>query len=236
MQILPPGISFTTYARDVTYLEARLLAYATTKAFAGPVTSLVHRGEDLRRRDGDTRRTLTHAQAAADVADAEIDDALTVLHADLHSEVVGDRKSETFKRVFPAALSDTIKYALETQLEVLEDVIKHLKDVAVSEALRDKHLGRLEELLAKGNAAQRVLDEAEEQRFQLSRALRRFKTDANAVRAAVHGSLVAIGPWGSRNRFWADRYFRKYTKKQLKTVVDEGEATEVDDESESDES
>ncbi len=105
-----------------------------------------------------------------------------------------------------------------------------------STALRDKHLGRLEELLAKGNAAQRVLDEAEEQRFQLSRALRRFKTDANAVRAAVHGSLVAIGPWGSRNRFWADRYFRKYTKKQLKTVVDEGEATEVDDESESDES
>jgi len=192
---------------DLVYHEAALLADDEAKHLAPPVTKALDEFNSILQLDLDTRRNDLKASAQASIADAHLNDALRQLHSATLFLVRQDRKREEFKTLFSQSIDKVIQYALKRQIEVAAAIVDKLGLKMYADDFKTPHVGPLQTLIGKGKTILDVVRTAALARTEARLDIRAWKEDANAIRLANYGELVAIAGRTDRKRDWADAFF-----------------------------
>lgn len=200
------ALSFDSCVTDLHFLEASLLAEPSTEGLAQIVTEMIDRGHMIRMTALESERGRVRAQAKARRADFHLDSAIAGYEREVRVEIP-DVRSEAYKGVFDNTVRQLTRFALRTQLGVSKKLRTALELSKLSSSLKTKWQTQLLSLEAAGGAALEVLDDAELEVFKGQRAVREFKTDADAIRGTVYGTLMATAPSHVAARDWAESFF-----------------------------
>lgn len=214
MRVLEKGQSHFVYWEDLVYLEAALLAVATTGELAALVTAVLAAFPEVLQSDLDSRRALVVAEAVVAVADAGLDEGLRDVHADTLHDARQDRTAPTVKTLYPENIARTVKHALARQVEVAEVLVGKLVLSLFSEEFRNRARGRLVGLIETGKAALSGRREAVGKRAQVRLTIDEWKEEANAIRLSVYAGLIELGTQQKKAsaKDFADSFFRSYAR------------------------
>ena len=218
--------SFETCVTDLYFLEASLLAEPSTEGLAAVVTEMINQGHALRMAGFEAERGRVRAQAKSRRSDFHLDAGITSMETEVRVEVP-DTSSDTYKSVFTGSVRQLTRFALRTQLDVSKKLRTVLKLAKLSDELKTKWDARLLSLEAAGKTALENAEAAELEVVKGQYGMRDFKTDADATRYVVYGTLMANAPANTNARDWAESFFYVYdarTKAQEEAVADAGPA------------
>lgn len=207
MRRIDPSRSILVFWADLTYHEAALLADDEAKHLAPPVSKALDDFTVILNLDLDTRRAVLKTTAKSGVVDIHIDGRIRKLHSAALFLVNQVRKQPEFKSLFSETINKVVRYALKRQVEVAEKLIETLGMKMYSDEFRMAHLPDLQTLVAAGKTVLGEVRAAEMSRTEARLDIRAWKDDANALRLANYGELVANGAKTGRTRDWADAFF-----------------------------
>jgi hypothetical protein len=200
------SLSFESCLTDLHFLEASLLAEPTTEGLAMVVTETIDHGHALRLAALEAERGRVRAQARARRSDFQLDTGIGGLDREIRVEVPDD-SSDTYNRIFTASVRHLTRFALRTQLDVSKKLRMALEASKLSDALKTKWRTQLLSLEAAGQTAVEAVEAADFVVFKGQGAVRDFKSDADAIRYTVYGTLMASAPAHVMARDWAESFF-----------------------------
>jgi len=192
---------------DLTFHEAALLAEEDAKHLVPVVTQSIEDFYKILKLDLDTRRAILQASAQASIADINLDGGIRGLYNAALFLAGQDRKRAEFSTLFSGPISAVIRYALKRQLEVAEEIVQKLGLKIYTDEFRSPHLAKLSALITKGKSIVAAKRTAEFNRTEARLDIRAWKDDANAVRLANYGELLAIAAKTGRGKDWAEAFF-----------------------------
>jgi len=207
MRRLDPSRAVLFFWADLVFHEAALLADDEAKHLAVPVANLLTEFESVFKLDLDTRRALLQNSARASVADSNLDTAIRALHNAALFLVGQDRTKAEFKTLFSSPISKVVSYALKRQVEVADKLVENLGLKLYTDAFKSPHLNQLQTLISKGKTILASIRSAALSRTEARLDIRAWKDDANAIRLANYGELLAIAAKTGRKKDWAEAFF-----------------------------
>lgn len=207
MRRIDPSRSTLVFWADLTFHEAALLADDEAKHLAVPVTQVLHEFETVLKLDLDTRREVLKTSARASIADTNIDLGIRSFHSAALFLVKQDRSRSEFTTLFSESIGRVVRFALKRQVEVAEQLVQKLGLKLYSDEFRTIHAAALQPLIDAGKNVLGAVRTASISRLEARLDIRAWKDNANAVRLANHGELLAMAAKTGRKKDWAEAFF-----------------------------
>ncbi|HRI68310.1 MAG TPA: hypothetical protein PK156_28970 [Polyangium sp.] len=192
---------------DLVFHEAALLAEPEVQHLAPPVTHVLTQFESILKLDLDSRRDVLKTFARASIADKNLDGGIRDLHAATLFLVKQDRTRDEFKSLFSEHIGQVVRFALKRQVEVAEDLVQKLGMKLYGDEFKTPHTTALQSLIDVGKSALGAARNATLGRTEARLEIRAWKDNANAVRLANHGELLAWAAKKGYKKDWAEAFF-----------------------------
>lgn len=207
MRRLDPSRAILVFWADLTFHEAALLADNEAKHLAAPVTQVLTEFETVFKLDLDSRREVLKTAAQASIADNNLDGGIRGLHSGALFLVKQDRSRDEFKTLFKDNIGRVVRFALKRQVEVAEDLVQKLGMKMYADEFKTPHVAALQGLIDAGKNVLGAVRAASIGRTEARLDIRAWKDNANAVRLANHGELLALAAKAGRKKDWAEAFF-----------------------------
>jgi hypothetical protein len=217
MKLLPLSGSLETFSDDLIYLEAALAANALTIDYARLVQTKLESWDPISRTSRDANREITRTNAVLAVRNAQLDETTRQLGGAVLVDANQDRKSTLFRRFFPVAPSELIRWGFQEQLNQTKNVI--LPELAKLPA-SSKARAFLEPLTTLATAGAEALQRRLEvwgAKSSVRLDVEEWKRGANALRTTVYAELLKLGAANGYTRAWADSFFRTGSSEETTT-------------------
>ncbi|MBK9263297.1 MAG: hypothetical protein IPM54_26275 [Polyangiaceae bacterium] len=229
MRRIDPSRAVLVFWSDLVFHEAALLADDEAKHLAAPVSQALDEFNTILKIDLDTRRGELKASARASIADAHLNDALRKLHNATLFLVGQDRKQPQFKTLFSESIDKVIRFALKRQIEVAADIVGKLALKLYTDDFKTTHVGLLQPLIDHGKTIVQEVRGAALARTEARLDVRAWKDNANAIRLANYGELVAIAGRTGRKKDWADAFFLSNKTAPVDDTDEQGDEDDPDE-------
>lgn len=200
---------------DARQTRSMLMASKIHVALTKPIDRLLDRWTALDALQRDAADAVTDAHALVAWLDVRLDGATRRLVGQLLADAGNNRDHRIFTAFFPEAPSETIRLALESQLDASGHFPAAAEEVGASKAV----LAVLKEIAAievEGRAALKKREDAVLAAASVSLKVDTWRDDANGVRRGVETALDDHANKSGLNREYASRFFatpRASTKK-----------------------
>jgi hypothetical protein len=217
MKLLPLSGSLEIYADELTFTDAALSANPLTVDLAGAVRTKIESWDPMFKASRDSTREITRSNAVVAVRNAQIDETTRLMGGALLVDANQDRKSTLFRRIFPVAPSELIRWGFLEQLNQTRNVILPELTKLPATAKARAFLEPLTALATAGTEALQRRLEVWGAKSSVRLDVEEWKRGANALRTTVYAELLKLGAANGYTRAWADSFFRTGSSEETTT-------------------
>lgn len=206
MRLYAPNDGLDSMRSDVRQTRAMLKASKVHLSLAKPIDKVLDRWDALDALQRAASDAVTDANALVAWLDLSLDGATRRSVGQLLADTGNNRDHRVFKAFFPEAPGETIRQALESQLDASRHFAAAAEEVGASKAV----LAVLKEIAgidADGRAALKAREEAVLAAARASLKVATWRDDANAVRRGVETALDDHANKSGLSRDYASRFF-----------------------------
>jgi hypothetical protein len=201
--------SLLVFADELEYTEAALLAEPATAELAPPVTLKLGQWDGVFSAWRSARREITRSNAVVAVVNAMLDEVTKLFGGEALVEAKQDRKSPLFRRFFPVAPSELIRWGFRDQVDATKNmIIVELRKLAEGNRLR-AYIEPMTSLVTSATNAIERRSVVWGERSGVGLTTEDYKRGVNALRTTTYAELLKIAAANGWSKAWADSFFRK---------------------------
>ena len=209
MRQIPMSSSLLTFLDDLEFTEAALSADPMTAHLAPPFAEEIHDWNAVFQKERAARRSVTRAQAAVVVRDAQLDFLTSRFGGAVLLEANQNRRGPIFQKFFPVAPSEFIRQGLRKQCELTRDrLLPELTKLGESSPLFP-HAASLSAAVDAALVALEARSKARGENSSAGNDVDEWKEGVNRLRNTSHAELLKIAAEKNLGKSWAETFFRR---------------------------